>query len=95
MEIRVVASLQAKPEYLKEITDAVNKAVEPSRKEAGNLQYDLHAEIDKPGAFVFIERWKNKAALETHEKTAHFQKLVADMEGKTVSVDIKLMTQVA
>ncbi|MFP1721772.1 putative quinol monooxygenase [Lonsdalea quercina] len=95
MEIRVVACLQAKPEYLKEITDAVTKAVEPSRKEAGNLQYDLHAEIDKPGAFVFIERWKNKAALETHEKTAHFQKLVADMEGKTVSVDIKLMTQVA
>ncbi|MFP1822521.1 putative quinol monooxygenase [Lonsdalea quercina] len=95
MEIRVVACLQAKPEYLKEITDAVTKAVEPSRNEAGNLQYDLHAEIDKPGAFVFIERWKNKAALETHEKTAHFQKLVADMEGKTVSVDIKLMTQVA
>ncbi|AXW87653.1 antibiotic biosynthesis monooxygenase [Lonsdalea britannica] len=95
MEIRVVACLQAKPEYLKEIADAVTKAVEPSRKEAGNLQYDLHAEIDKPGAFVFIERWKNKEALETHEKTAHFQKLVADMEGKTVSVDIKLMTQVA
>ncbi|ATA23592.1 antibiotic biosynthesis monooxygenase [Brenneria goodwinii] len=91
MEIRIVASLQAKAEFIDDVTAAVKQAVAPSRQEAGNLQYDLHEEIDKPGAFVFFERWKNQTVLTEHEQSAHFKRLIAELEGKTESSSIKLL----
>ncbi|MEC5319733.1 putative quinol monooxygenase [Brenneria populi subsp. brevivirga] len=91
MEIRIVAILRAKAEFIDEVTAAVKAAVAPSRQEAGNLQYDLHEEIDKPGAFVFFERWKNQAALTEHEQSSHFQRLISSLEGKTDESTIKLM----
>ncbi|MBJ7221129.1 MULTISPECIES: putative quinol monooxygenase [unclassified Brenneria] len=91
MEIRIVASVQAKAEFIAEVTAALRQVVAPSRQEPGNLQYDLHQEIDKPEAFVFFERWKSQTALTEHEQTEHFQRLVSQLEGKTEQMDIKLL----
>ncbi|RLM27098.1 antibiotic biosynthesis monooxygenase [Brenneria alni] len=91
MEIRIVASLQAKAEFIEAVTTAVKQVVAPSRQEPGNLQYDLHEEIDKPGAFVFFERWKNQAVLTEHNQTEHFRRLVSQLEGKTEEMDVKLL----
>lgn len=91
MEIRIVASVQAKPEYLDEVIAAARRVVAPSRQEAGNLQYDLHEEIGKPGSLVFFERWKDEEAIKTHENTEHFQLLVKQLAGKTGPMDIKLL----
>ncbi|EHD21027.1 MULTISPECIES: putative quinol monooxygenase [Brenneria] len=91
MEIRIVASLQAKAEFIEEVGAAVKQVVAPSRRESGNLQYDLHAEIGKPGAFVFFERWKSQAQLTEHEQSEHFQRLVSRLAGKTSAMEIKLL----
>ncbi|MCL2898575.1 putative quinol monooxygenase [Brenneria tiliae] len=91
MEIRIVASLQAKAEFIEEVGAAVKQVVAPSRQEPGNLQYDLHEEIGKPGAFVFFERWKSQALLDEHEQSEHFQHLVSQLAGKTTAMEIKLL----
>ena len=44
-EIRIVATLIAKPEHTATIHRAVERVVDPSRQEVGNIQYDLHEEI--------------------------------------------------
>lgn len=91
MEIRIVASVKAKAEQVDAVAEAVKRVVAPSRAEAGNLQYDLHEAIDAPGTFVFFERWASREALTIHEATAHFQQLVAQLEGKTEKMDITLL----
>ncbi|MCV9877727.1 putative quinol monooxygenase [Brenneria izbisi] len=91
MEIRIVASLQAKAEFLDDVAAAVKRVVEPSRQEPGNLQYDLHEEIDAPGSFVFFERWKSQAILDEHDQSAHFKRLIAELDGKTERMEIKLL----
>ncbi|PWC14201.1 antibiotic biosynthesis monooxygenase [Brenneria roseae subsp. americana] len=91
MEIRIVASLQAKAEFVDDVAAAVKKVVEPSRQEPGNLQYDLHEQINTPRAFVFFERWKNQDVLDEHEQTAHFKRLVAELSDKTESMEVKLL----
>ena len=45
--------------------------VEPTRKEEGCVQYDLHVSTDTPGRFVFYENWTSAATLERHSKSAH------------------------
>ncbi|SLM63701.1 MULTISPECIES: putative quinol monooxygenase [Dickeya] len=95
MEIRIVASVQAKPEFVDDVAVAVRQVVAPSRLEEGNLQYELHEELNKTGAFVFFERWKNQEAIKAHEQTTHFQAFVAQLEGKIEGIDIKQLSTIA
>ncbi|MCW2485545.1 antibiotic biosynthesis monooxygenase [Candidatus Symbiopectobacterium sp. NZEC127] len=88
MELRIVATIQAKPEHVDAVAQAVKKVVAPSRAEAGNLQYDLHESLEAPGTFVFFERWASRDVLTEHEATPHFQQLVAELEGKTLGMVI-------
>ncbi|CQI87793.1 putative quinol monooxygenase [Yersinia rohdei] len=95
MEVRIIASVVAKPEFIADVKAAVHQVIEPSREENGNLQYDLHAESDKPGSFVFFERWVSEDALEKHNNTEHFKALVKSIEGKLESLEIKKVKQIA
>ena len=95
MEVRVIASLVAKPEFIDAVKEAVHLVIEPSREEKGNLQYDLHAESGQKGSFVFFERWASDDALEKHNKTAHFKEFVKSIEGKLESIEIKKVKQIA
>ncbi len=70
MEIRVIASIVAKTEFIEEVKAALHQIIEPSREEKGNLQYDLHTESEQKGSFVFFERWASDEALEKHNKTS-------------------------
>ncbi|WP_431222700.1 putative quinol monooxygenase [Serratia sp. L9] len=95
MEVRVVATLQAKPECVDAVNDAVHQIIEASRLEVGNLQYDLHRDMDKPGSFVFFERWASNEALEKHNATEHFKLFVSQVDGKLDLLEIKKLKQIA
>ncbi|MEH2920857.1 putative quinol monooxygenase [Samsonia erythrinae] len=88
MEIRIVATIQAKAEFIADVSATLKQVVASSRQEAGNVQYDLHEVVDKPDTFVFFERWKDRDALALHEQSEHFKRLLAELDGKTERVDI-------
>jgi quinol monooxygenase YgiN len=50
---------------------AFAKAIAGTRKEKGNLAYQLNRDPQKPGAYVVYERWQDLAALDAHLKTPH------------------------
>lgn len=64
--------------------------VESSRAESGNAMYNLYKQIDGGCNYIILEHWKDNAAIESHNKTAHFQKFAAEI-GNYVSgpVDIQ------
>ncbi|MDR5811531.1 putative quinol monooxygenase [Caballeronia sp. LZ019] len=72
-EVAVVAIFVAKPGKEEELRQLAEANVEPTRREPGALQYDLHRDIKEPRRFIFVERWASEAALEEHGKTAHIQ----------------------
>lgn len=95
MEIRVVATVIVKPEFLIEVTAALHDMIEPSRQELGCLQYDLHQDIDHPETFIFYERWASKEALSQHNDTDHLVNFARYLEGKLVRLDIKRLKKIA
>lgn len=95
MEVRVIATLQAKPEFASAVSEAMHEIIEPSRQELGNLQYDLHRDLEQPGTFVFFERWASSEALNKHNATAHFQRFVSQVDGKLDLLDIKQLKKIA
>jgi quinol monooxygenase YgiN len=52
-------------------------AVAGTRKEKGNLAYDLNRSTKNPSEYIVYERWQDLGALQTHLKTPHIQALFA------------------
>lgn len=70
-EVAVVAVSVAKPGNEARLQQALLSLIEPTRRESGVLQYELHQDLSEPRRFVFVERWKSEEALATHARSAH------------------------
>lgn len=71
-------SLYAKEGREDELRNSLIAVVEPSRKDEGNLRYELFADQSDPRRFIFLEHWANPVAREKHhtqtEHIRHFEK---------------------
>ncbi|SHN73316.1 putative quinol monooxygenase [Desulfovibrio litoralis] len=79
--ILLVVKLKLQAGKKDEFFNIAKPLIEASQKEAGNIEYHLYEESNEPDTVAFIEKWKDQAALDYHEKTEHFinniNKLVA------------------
>ena len=54
----------------------VKELVEESRKEEGNITYGLWQDRSDPDILTFVEDWKDQAAIDAHNATEHFKRIV-------------------
>ena len=80
--LTIVATIVVKSEYKDEVLKAIKTVVDATRKESGNIFYDVFEDVSNPLKFVFIETWKSQAAIDSHNKAAHFNDFVKAVEGK-------------
>ena len=71
--IYVIATLSVKPETRAELIEAAKACIEATRKEPGNIAYDLHESVTDPTRMVFVEQWENAEALVPHRKAEHMK----------------------
>ncbi|MBI5397090.1 MAG: antibiotic biosynthesis monooxygenase [Verrucomicrobia bacterium] len=74
--LTVVATIKAKSGKEAELRKVLQSLLAPTRKEAGCLNYDLHASLDDPRLFIFHENWTSKAHLDVHLKSPHIQAFI-------------------
>jgi quinol monooxygenase YgiN len=74
--LTVVARIDAQPGKEDELRQALLALIEPTRKEQGCVQYDLHEENGKPGHFVFYENWTSREDLDRHLASPHLSALL-------------------
>ena len=80
--LSVVAELVAKPGNEEEVRRHLLGFVEPTRKEEGCVQYDLHESIAEPGRFFFYENWTSDELLQKHLASPHiaaFREVAGDL----------------
>lgn len=71
----VLAVLYAKAGREAELREKLEAVVEPSRRDAGNLRYELFVQQDDPRRFVFVEHWESAQAQEAHHtRTEHIRR---------------------
>ena len=80
--LTIVATVTIKPEYKDDVLKAIKTVVDATRKEPGNIFYDVFEDTKNPLKFIFIETWKSQAAIDAHNKAAHFGEFVKAVEGK-------------
>jgi len=80
--LTIVATITVKSEYKDEVLKAIKTVVDATRKETGNIFYDVFEDVNNPLKFFFIETWKSQAAIDSHNKSAHFNDFVKAVDGK-------------
>ncbi len=89
--LTVIAHMRAAPGKRDELRAALEALVEPTSKEQGYVNYDLHQGIEDPDRFFFYENWESDADLDAHLDAPHLRDFAAripellDDEGLSVN----------
>lgn len=76
--LTITAIIKAQPGTEEEAAEILRSLIEPSRKDAGCISYDMHINASDSGEFMFYEKWESQEALDAHMQTPH----VKDALGK-------------
>lgn len=94
-EIRIVATIIAKNQDIEFVKAAAKAIVEPSNRDEGCIQYELHQDNNNLNTFVFFEIWKNQASLDKHNVTTHLKDFLEKIKDKVDLLDVKLISKIA
>lgn len=73
----VIAMQSIIPEARERYMRQVKLCIAETRKEPGCISYDLHQSISEPNKVVFVERWKDQAAIDAHFAAPHYKEFRA------------------
>lgn len=91
-QVTLVVKVVAKKDSVEELKRELLKMVEPTRREEGCMEYNLHQDNENPAVFFFYENWKSEEALEQHIAMPHFQGFVAATGSLTEEMVINKLT---
>jgi quinol monooxygenase YgiN len=73
----LVIQIYIKPEGAAKFEAAAAKAAKLSRADEGCLGYEFNRDLEKPGHYTLIERWKGLGSLKKHLTKEHTKKILA------------------
>jgi len=82
--LRVVARLMAFPNKVEELKYLLLSIIEPTRREAGCIKYELLQNQADPTDFTYVEEWESADLLELHLGSTHIQDAVQKLDGLAV-----------
>ena len=91
-QVTLVVKVVAKKDSVEELKRELLKMVEPTRREDGCMEYNLHQDNENPAVFFFYENWKSEEALEQQIAMPHFQGFVAATGSLTEEMVINKLT---
>ena len=75
--IHILASFKVKNDKLSDFIKLCNELIEESRKEEGCVSYHLQQNTERENYLVFVEEWKSNEAIEKHNSSEHFTRIVS------------------
>lgn len=94
-KISVIARFQAKRGSEHTLRSLLLKLVEPTRKEKGCINYDLHQSRQDAGLFFFYENWTDQASLDRHLESLHVKEMLKDVPALIAApIELHLLNQI-
>ena len=81
----IMVRLEVRPERIDDFLRLVSFNATESRKEPGNLRFDVVRSVDNPTLFRLYEVYHDEAAVRAHQATAHYAKWRAEIEALLVT----------
>lgn len=93
-ELKIVATIVLNAEYQEEVLQALYKVVDATRKEEGNISYDLHQDLENKLSYTVLEVWKSNEAITIHNESTHFNEFKKAIEGKIEGLQIAIIKKI-
>ena len=72
-QVTVIAKFKAKPLCTEKVKTELCKLLEPTKKEKGCINYDLHQDNNDARIFIFHENWESDEMLNKHLSSEHIR----------------------
>ena len=94
--IKIICKRKIEEQYFDEIFNIYKNLMLPcSRRESGNISYELYQDIDDPYTLILIEEWESEECEEVHQQTDHYKKLADSLKlFKIKSAEIHFLREV-
>ncbi|MDW7671841.1 MAG: putative quinol monooxygenase [Bacillota bacterium] len=77
--ITIVAKSVLKEGKVEDFKVITRELIEESRKEAGCISYNLYQDVKNHKILTFIEEWEDLEAIELHNVSEHFTRIVPQL----------------
>ena len=74
--IRIYVSKKVDAGNVEMFEELSKELVAASRAEDGNIDYSINRSVQDPSQYAIFEVWASSEALEAHQQTEHYQRLV-------------------
>jgi quinol monooxygenase YgiN len=92
--IIIIGRVEAVPERLPGLRQALTDMMRATWEESGCLSYSLAVEDEggngRPAVISIVERWESEAALAPHFNSPHMKTFNAAIAGAVLSLDVKM-----
>ena len=78
--LTVIARMRAKSGKEQELREALEALIEPTSKEKGYVNYDLHQGVEDSRWFFFYENWDSVEDLEAHLQAPHLVEFAGQLD---------------
>jgi len=92
-QLTIVAHIEAKKDCIDLVKSELVKLLEPTRKEDGCIQYDLHQDNENPAVFLFYENWESRELWQKHMGSTHLAEYIQATEGTVAIFTVNEMTR--
>ena len=79
-EVVILLDMRFKPGSAEEVMKRMRPAIEATRDEAGNNEYTFYQVSGRPDEYVFLERWLDQEAFDSHLTQPHMESVFALFE---------------
>ena len=90
----VIAKITAVEGKAEDAKALLKDLIEPTSKEDGYIQYDLHQDNSNPNLFYFYEIWESMDHLKAHGDSEHIREMRLKSQGIIEDTQLSLLTKV-
>lgn len=87
--IRINCMVDVTPQTRNAVIALSKELVDSSKNDAGNISYDLMESATDPSKMMILETWENQPSLDKHSASAHFTRLVPQIQ-KLAKMEIQI-----
>ncbi|MDR1089161.1 MAG: antibiotic biosynthesis monooxygenase [Coriobacteriales bacterium] len=77
---QIYAKFTVKDDSTDEVLAVLGELIDETRREPGNISYQLFQSTGDPTILTVFEQWKDQEAIDAHNASAHFNKALTALE---------------
>jgi len=94
--IKIIARRVVRADRVADYEALAQELVAKSQAEPGNITYTLNRSLSDPRVHTMIEVWKDRAAIDAHNASEHFTRIVPQLGALVEAADpVELYEEVA